>query len=345
MKFPARELTGHLARQLAPVYVVTGDEPLLVSEALKEIRVRARQDGFEQREHYVVERSNTFNWQELEANANNLSLFSNRRVIELRLPTPRPGDLGSRTLRALVERSDPDLILLIATTRLDKAAAKSVWVRCIEKHGVVVQVWPIGRPELPRWIARRAATSGLNFTASAAELLADRVEGNLLAADQEIQKLVMSLGKGTADELAVLEEVASNTRFDVFRLADAILSGDAGRAMRVLDGLRIEGIAPALVLWAISRDLCLLARLKVAALIGESEASSLKRHRVWQRRQPLVKNALKRFELDQLTSLLVRASEVDSVIKGTLRGNSWDELIRLVMVMLDPGSLKIQRSF
>ena len=342
MKFPARKLTDHLAHQLAPVYVVTGDEPLLVSEALKEIRVRARQDGFEQREHYVIER--TFKWQELEASANNLSLFSNRRVIELRLPTPRPGDLGSRTLRALVERSDPDLILLIATTKLDAAAAKSVWIRCIEKHGVVVQVWPIDRPELPRWIAQRAATAGLNLTASAAELLADRVEGNLLAADQEIQKLVMSLGEGTADELAVLEEVASNARFDVFRLADAILSGDAGRAMRVLDGLRVEGIAPALVSWAISRDLCLLARLKVAALIGESEASSLNRPEFRRQRQPLVRNALRRFELDQLTSLLVRASEVDNVVKGTLRGNPWDELIRLVMVMLDPGSLKVQRS-
>ncbi len=342
MKFSARKLTDHLAHQLAPVYVVTGDEPLLVSEALKEIRVRARQDGFEQREHYVIER--TFKWQELEASANNLSLFSNRRVIELRLPTPRPGDLGSRTLRALVERSDPDLILLIATTKLDAAAAKSVWIRCIEKHGVVVQVWPIDRPELPRWIAQRAATAGLNLTASAAELLADRVEGNLLAADQEIQKLVMSLGEGTADELAVLEEVASNARFDVFRLADAILSGDAGRAMRVLDGLRVEGIAPALVSWAISRDLCLLARLKVAALIGESEASSLNRPEFRRQRQPLVRNALRRFELDQLTSLLVQASEVDNVVKGTLRGNPWDELIRLVMVMLDPGSLKIQRS-
>ena len=342
MKFSARKLTDHLAHQLAPVYVVTGDEPLLVSEALKEIRVRARQDGFEQREHYVIER--TFKWQELEASANNLSLFSNRRVIELRLPTPRPGDLGSRTLRALVERSDPDLILLIATTKLDAAAAKSVWIRCIEKHGVVVQVWPIDRPELPRWIAQRAATAGLNLTASAAELLADRVEGNLLAADQEIQKLVMSLGEGTADELAVLEEVASNARFDVFRLADAILSGDAGRAMRVLDGLRVEGIAPALVSWAISRDLCLLARLKVAALIGESEASSLNRPEFRRQRQPLVRNALRRFELDQLTSLLVRASEVDNVVKGTLRGNPWDELIRLVMVMLDPGSLKVQRS-
>ena len=342
MKLNARQLTGHLARQLASAYVVTGDEPLLVSEALEEIRARARREGFDQRDHHVVER--TFKWQELQAGAQNLSLFSSRRIIELRLPTPRPGDLGARTLRDLVERRDPDRLLLIATTKLDAAATRSAWIKCIEKHGVVVQVWPIDRPELPGWIRRRAATSGLDLTMPAAELLADRVEGNLLAADQEIQKLVMLRGEGRADEADVLEAVASNTRFDVFLLTDAILSGDARRAMRVLDGLRTEGVEPALVLWAISRDLCLLARLKAAALSGEGEASILSRHRVWQRRQPLVKKALRRYESDQLTRLLVQASEVDNVIKGVLRGSPWDELIRLVMATLDPGSLQAQRS-
>ena len=217
-------------------------------------------------------------------------------------------------------------------------------MKSIEAQGVVVQVWPIERPALPDWIRRRAAASGLDLTRPAAELLADRVEGNLLAADQEVQKLVLLLGEGRADEGAVLDAVASNTRFDVFTLTDAILSGNTRRAMKVLDGLRAEGAEPALVSWAISRDLCLLARLKAAALSGEGEASSLSRHRVWQRRQPLVKSALRRFEPDQLTRLLVRASEVDNVIKGVLRGNPWDELIRLVMEFLDPDSLRAHGS-
>ena len=341
MKLQARQLTGHLARELASVYLVAGDEPLLVSEALEEIRARARKGGFEQRDLYVVERA--FKWRELEADAQNLSLFSNRRIIELRLPTPRPGDVGARTLRSLAERPDPDRLLLIATTKLDAAAARSVWVKCIESQGVIVQVWPIERPALADWIRRRAAASGLALTRPAAELLADRIEGNLLAADQEIQKLVLLLGEGTADEDAVLGAVASNTRFDVFTLTDAILSGNARRAMKVLDGLRAEGAEPALVSWAISRDLCLLARLKAAALSGEGEASSFSRHRVWQRRQPLVKRALRRFEPDQLTRLLVRASEVDNVIKGVLRGSPWDELMRLVMEILDD-SLRGHRS-
>ena len=342
MKLQARQLTSHLARELASVYLVTGDEPLLVSEALEEIRARAREQGFEQRDLHVVERA--FKWRDLEAGAENLSLFASRRIIELRLPTPRPGDVGARTLRSLVERPDPDRLLLIATAKLDAAAARSVWVKSIETQGVVVQVWPIERPALPDWIRRRAAASGLDLTRPAAELLADRVEGNLLAADQEVQKLVLLLGEGRADEGAVLDAVASNTRFDVFTLTDAILSGNTRRAMKVLDGLRAEGAEPALVSWAISRDLCLLARLKAAALSGEGEASSLSRHRVWQRRQPLVKSALRRFEPDQLTRLLVRASEVDNVIKGVLRGNPWDELIRLVMELLDPDSLRAHGS-
>ena len=342
MKLQARQLTSHLARELASVYLVTGDEPLLVSEALEEIRARAREQGFEQRDLHVVERA--FKWRDLEAGAENLSLFASRRIIELRLPTPRPGDVGARTLRSLVERPDPDRLLLIATTKLDAAAARSVWVKSIETQGVVVQVWPIERPALPDWIRRRAAVSGLDLTRPAAELLADRVEGNLLAADQEVQKLVLLLGEGRADEGAVLDAVASNTRFDVFTLTDAILSGNTRRAVKVLDGLRAEGAEPALVSWAISRDLCLLARLKAAALSGEGEASSLSRHRVWQRRQPLVKSALRRFEPDQLTRLLVRASEVDNVIKGVLRGNPWDELIRLVMELLDPDSLRAHGS-
>ena len=338
MKLQARQLTSHLIRKLASVYLVAGDEPLLVFEALEEIRARARAQGFEQRDLFVVERG--FKWRELEADAENLSLFSSRRIIELRLPTPRPGDVGARTLRSLVERQNPDRLLLVATTKLDAAAGRSVWVKCIETEGVVVQVWPIERPALPDWIRRRAAAADLDLTRPAAELLSNRVEGNLLAADQEIQKLALLLGQGSADEDAVLDAVASNTRFDVFTLTDAIMSGNPGRAMKVLDGLRAEGAAPALVSWAISRDLCLLARLKAAALSGEGEANSLSRHRVWQRRQPLVKSALRRFEPDQLTRLVVRASEVDSVIKGILRGSPWDELVRLVMEILDRDFLR-----
>ena len=338
MKLPARQLSAHLARELAPVYLVAGDEPLLVAEALEALRVRARQDGFEHRDLHVVERG--FKWAELQGNADNLSLFATRRIMELRLPSPRPGDLGARTIRALVERPDPDRFLLIATTKLDSAASRSAWVKCIEQSGAVVQVWPIDRSELPRWIRQRAAGASLELTTDAAEVLADRVEGNLLAADQEIQKLGLLRGEGRVDEKAVLEAVASSARFDVFRLTDALLDGNARRAMKVLDGLRTEGVEPALISWAISREICLLAGLKTAALSGESEDRNLARHGVWRQRQGLVKRALRRFQPGQLTRLVVQASEVDSVIKGIVRGRPWDELTRLAMAVSSPGSLK-----
>ena len=334
MKISAQKLASHLTRTLAPVYLVAGDEPLLVAEALDSIRARARQDGFEYRDLVIVERG--FKWAELESDSDNLSLFATRRIVELRLMTPRPGDEGRRVIRALVERPDPDRLLLIATTKLDSSAAKSVWVKSIEKNGVVVQAWPVDRPDLPRWITERAGRMSLSFSTSAAELLADRVEGNLLAADQEIQKLAILLGSGSVDERTVLEAVASNARFDVFRLTDALLAGNARRSIAVLDGLRAEGVEPVLVSWALSRELILLSRLAVAVQEGASENQAISKHRVWPaQRQPLVKRALRRYRLRTLTDLLAQAAKVDDVIKGVRRGQPWDELTQLVLAMLN----------
>lgn len=334
MKFAADRLATHLTKNLAPVYLVTGDEPLLVTEALESIRVRARQDGFEQRDLVVVERG--FKWEELEADADNLSLFATRRILELRLASPRPGDNGRRTISSLVGRLDPDRILLIATTKLDSAASRSAWVKSIQTRGVVVQVWPIERSKLPRWIQQRAGRARLKFSTGAAELLADRVEGNLLAADQEIQKLALLRGEGSVDEQMVLDAVANNSRFDVFRLVDAILEGDARRSLAIVAGLRAEGIAPALVSWALSRELCLLTRLKSAELQGDSAGRASSKQRVWpQYRQPLVARALRNYRLGQLTALLAQAAEVDGVIKGVSQGRPWDELTQLVIGMLN----------
>jgi DNA polymerase-3 subunit delta len=334
LKLAADRLATHLTKTLASVYLVAGDEPFLVAEALKSIRVRARQGGFEHRDLIVVERG--FKWEELEADADNLSLFSSRRILELRLTSPRPGDNGRRTICALLDKPDPDRLLLIATTKLDSAASRSVWVKTIEKSGVVVQVWPIERPKLPRWIQERAGRAGLKFSKGAAELLADRIEGNLLAADQEIQKLALLLGEGNVDEQMILDAVANNSRFDVFRLVDAILDGNPRRSLAIVDGLRAEGIAPALVSWALSRELCLLTRLKSAESQGDSEGRETSRQRVWpQYRQPLVARALRKYRLGQLTALLAQAAEVDRVIKGVSQGRPWDELTQLVIDMLN----------
>ena len=332
MRANGRQLGGLLARGLLPAYLVAGDEPLLVSEAAAQIRARARRDGFEQRDYHTVERG--FDWQELTAGADNLSLFATRRIVELNLPKPQPGAAGGRALRDLMQSPDPDRLLLVVTRKLDSSASRSAWVKAIDKGGAVIQVWPVDRPHLPAWIRQRAQTLGLRLAPATAEWMADRVEGNLLAADQEVRKLVLLLGEGAADDAAVRDAVASNPRFDVFRLADALLAGQAARTLRILDSLRAEGAAPSLVLWAISRDLGLLAKLKFAARNGAIPAPVLKRHGVWPRRQPLVKNALERLETTHLTEHIVLAAETDRVIKGAQAGNAWQQLTSLAMAIL-----------
>lgn len=336
MKINAQQLGASLRKSLAPVYLVTGDEPLVVTEALDSIRARARNDGFDYRDLVVVDRG--FKWSELEGESDNLSLFASRRILELRLMSPRPGDDGRRVIQALIDRPDPDRVLLISTTKLDSSASRSKWVKSIETNGVVVRAWPVDRDDLPRWISARAKRVKLNFSTSAAELLADRVEGNLLAADQEIQKLALILGSGDVDEAVVFDAVASNTRFDVFRLTDSILAGNMQRSIAILDGLRAEGVEPVLISWALHRELILLSRLAVAIQQGVGESQAFSKFRVWpQQRQPLVRSALRRYDVGRLTKLISQAASVDDVIKGVRRGRPWDELTQLVLAMLDRG--------
>lgn len=337
MKLPLRQLSRHLSQGAAGIYLVAADEPLLVGEAADAIRAAARRTGFDEREVMTVERG--FRWESVGAAADSLSLFGSRKIIELRMHSPRPGDAGARTIRALAEAADPDrLVLIVIDAKLDASAARSVWVKTIERHGVVVQIWPIERAELPGWIAERASGYEIELTHRAAELLADRAEGNLLAADQELRKLSLVGHSGAIDEAEVLDQVSSSARFDVFRLGDAVLAGDAVRALRVLDGLRAEGIQPTLVSWALVRELDLVGRLHGADLRGEHPDTVLGRLRVWNRRWPLLKRAAKRWSPDALTDLIVHAGRVDRTIKGVLPGRPWSALTGLVLAAVDPRS-------
>jgi DNA polymerase-3 subunit delta len=315
------------------VYLVAGDEPLLVDEALEEIRVAARRDGFTTRELHVVERS--FRWADLESEADNLSLFATRKIVELRMATPRPGDAGSRAIASLVERDDPDRLLLIGVgEKLDKDVQRTAWVKAIEGHGVLVEVWPIDRAELPRWVQQRASAAKLKLTPSAAQLLAERVEGNLLAADQEIKRLALTAAGEAVDEAEVLESVANNSRFDVFALADAVLAGETARAFKILWSLRAEGVAPVLISWALNRDIGLLAQLDYAVRHGDNLDGALQRQGVWRRRQEIVKRATRRFKTRQLAALLTQAAQVDAALKGVFPAEPWATLTGLLIAML-----------
>jgi DNA polymerase-3 subunit delta len=314
------------------VYLVAGDEPLLVDEALEQIRVAARRAGFTTRELHVVDRS--FRWAELESEADNLSLFATRKIVELRMASPRPGDEGARTLGSLAERDDPDRLLLIGVNQKLGDAQRTAWVKAIEEHGVRVDVWPIDRAELPRWVQQRATAAKLKLTPSAAQLLAERVEGNLLAADQEIKRLALTAGGAAVDEAEVLESVANNSRFDQFALADAVLGGETARAFKILWSLRAEGVSPVQISWALNRDIGLLAQLDYAERHGDSLDGVFQRQRVWERRQGLVRRAMRRFKTRQLAALLTQAAQVDAALKGVFPAEPWATLTGLLIAML-----------
>lgn len=345
MKIQPSGLKRQLSSGLAPVYLVAGDEPLLVADALDQIRAAARRAGFETRDVHVVERG--FDWNAVLAGADNLSLFAARRILELRMPSPRPGDAGAKALRSLAAGKDPDRLLIVAIdARLDSSAASSQWVKALEGAGVLVDARPIERGELPRWIRSRGGRYAIELTPDAAELLADRVEGHLLAADQELMKLSLVAGKadvGPIGEADVQAAVADSARFDVFRLTDAVLAGDAPRAVRVLHGLRAEGVQPVLVCWALARELGVLSTLKLAEMRRERLDGVYGRLRIWPKRRALLEGALKRYEWKHLTGLLGRAVEVDAIVKGAPGMPPWDALTQLVLAMLAPGRARSPR--
>jgi DNA polymerase-3 subunit delta len=334
LKVPFRQLDSHLNRNLAKVYLVAGDEPLLVDEALEQIRAAAMRTGFTSRELHTAERS--FKWVDLLAGADNLSLFATRKIVEIRLAAPKPGDEGAETIAALCERNDPDTLVIVAVGEKLGQASRTAWVKAVEQHGVVVEIWPIERGELPRWIQQRAAAQKLKLTPAAAQSLAERVEGNLLAADQEIKRLALTAAGREVDEAEVLEFVANNSRFDVFALADAVLAGETGRTFKILSGLRAEGVHPVQISWVLNRDISLLARLEYALRHGDNLEGALVRSGVWQRRQPLVRKALAKFKAPRLKALLAEAARVDAALKGVFPAEPWTTLTDLLVALLRP---------
>lgn len=329
-----------MKRGLAGIYLIAADEPLLVAEATDEVRRAAMAQGFDERTVHFVERG--FRWDSLASGGESLSLFSTKQIVELRMATPRPGDAGAKAIRALAEAEDADRLVIISIhSKLDANASKSVWVKTLAKHGVVVEIRPVTRRDLPGFIARRAKKYGLTINTDAAELLADRVEGNLLAADQDLAKLAMICDDGRVDTEAVQQSVASSARFDVFRLSDAVIAGDLTRAVRVLDALKSEGVAPALVIWALAREISLLSQLKHGAQKGRSPTEMMAHLRVWQSRQSAISRALGRYSDAYLGRLLRQAENVDRAAKGVDSAPVWPAITGLVLALLAPESHRL----
>ncbi|CAN5290561.1 DNA polymerase III subunit delta [soil metagenome] len=328
MKISPDQLPGRLARGLAPVYLVAGDEPLLVMEACDAIRGTARAAGFSERELIVAERG--YNWTALEGRSANLSLFAAKRILEIRLPTGKPGSEGAAALARLAEGGLDDTLLLVVTPKLEGGARLPAWAKSLDRAGAFIQVWPVDASRLPRWIDTRMRARGLHPAREAVELLAERVEGNLLAADQEIEKLLLLAGPGAVDVDAVRRVVADSARFDVWQLVDAALIGEAARALRILEGLRAEGVEPVFILWALVRELRALATAASEMKTGRTAEQAVAAARVWPKRRSLVRQALMRHDAASASALVSSSAHADQVLKGCRPGLSWEQLSRLV---------------
>jgi DNA polymerase III subunit delta len=322
MKLTPDSLTTHLAERLLPAYLISGDEPLLTGEAADAVRARARAAGFSEREVHFIERAG--DWDALRAAAASRSLFGARRVLEIRLGSGRPGAAGNATLAALLAMRDPDMLLLILAPRLERDAQGAEWVRAVETHGGWVQVWPVPPERLTSWLRARCHRLGLELSDAALELLAARTEGNLLAAHQELAGLALLARAGGVTADTVGASVADSARFDVFQLREAVLAGEATRALRILAGLRAEGTEATLVLWALTRAL----RDAWGARAGGGGGPP-----AWSRHGAALAQAARRASRLPFTALTQRAGRADRMIKGRASGDPWDELALLAAAL------------
>ncbi len=338
-------LATHLTKRLSPLYVVHGDEHLLAIEASDCIRVAARKAGYTERDVLQVDRH--FKWNRLVESGQSLSLFGDRKLIELRIPGGKPGKDGSAALQAYAKTIvEGDTITLVTLPRLERDQKSSAWFGALEAAGVTIEAPVVDRTRLPAWIVDRLAAQGQSADPESLAFLADRVEGNLLAAHQEVQKLGLLYPTGRLGHDDVREAVLDVARYDVFKLGEAMLAGDATRVVRMVDGLRGEGESPVLVHWAITEEVRALLRAKLGVADGQPLSTLLRQLRVWGGRERLFEPAMRRLSLPVLRNALVRCSEIDRLVKGlrnlgaTPMGDAWTELSRLGVLIAGRGTAR-----
>lgn len=314
MKVSSDQLTHQLAKALCPIYLIAGDEILLANEAADAVRAKARKEGFTERELHFVERG--FDWAELRATSRTLSLFAERKIVELRMPSAAPGEQGAQVLIEMAEERAADTLVLVLTGKLDGRTQNARWVSAIEKHGAFVQVWPVELPRLPAWIRERLGRHGLQVDQSVAQVLAERTEGNLLAAHQEVEKLALLVPPGPVSLETVLDVVADSARYGVLQVGEAAMRGQAARALHILAGLQADGSEPPVALWALNKDLQWLARAEALMRAGQNADSAMNALYVWRPRQAAMKQALARLTCNDIAALIADAERCDRAIKG-----------------------------
>ena len=332
MQLRPEQLSAHLAKPLAPLYVVHGDDPLLVIEAGDAIRVAARAQGYAERE--VLVSGQGFRWDELRLAAGNLSLFGGNKLVDLRIPNGKPGKDGGEALQRHAKALPEGVVTLITLPELDWATRKSAWFLALAEAGVALELAAPERDQLPRWIAARLARQNQSAPPEALAFIADHVEGNLLAAHQELQKLALLHPEGALTLAQVEEAVLNVARYDVDKLRLALLEGSPARCARLLEGLAGEGSAPPLVLWALASEIRTLTHLRAGMERGQPLPGLLKAERIFEdRRRSAVERALARLSLGQLRAALLHAARIDRMVKGLAAGDVWDEFLSLCLRM------------
>ena len=329
MQLPIEALPRHLNSGLKPLYVVHGDALLLAIEAADSIRAAARNAGYTERDTLIAEQH--FKWGELRSCAQSLSLFAQRKIVDLRIPSGKPGTEGGQALQEYAANLDGDVLTLITLPKLDWSAQKSQWFGALEKNGVVICADDIPRSRLPEWLAGRLRRQGQSTDNATLEFLADRSEGNLIAAFQEIQKLGLLFPEGELGFDQVKDAVMDVARYDIFKLSEAMLTGDTARYAHILDGLRAEGTATVLILWALCEEIRTMGRLLLAIRRGSSMTDALRELRVRRDKLSLIENAARRARLPQIERAIGHCARIDKTIKGLRDGDIWDELLQLGM--------------
>jgi len=329
MRIKLADLERQLKRELLPVYLISGDEPFQLGQAADAIRAAARRGAYAERE--VVEAGPQIEWQQLVVATRSLSLFGDGRVIDLRVANGKVGNEGGKTLKAYCQAPPQDVLLLITMPKLDQKQLASAWAKAIDEIGGILQVWPLEYRQLVAWLQQRLRQADIQATPEVVQILAERVEGNLLSAAQEIEKLVLLHGTGEIGLEQIDSAVADNARFDVFALLDAALGGSPRHALRMLHGLRAEGTPAPVVLWALARELRTLLTVLRAIERGAGLEQALGAARVWPKRKSLFYAAVQRQRIDQVNRLLIICQETDAAIKGALQNDPWQRLVELTL--------------
>lgn len=332
MKLAIQQLESHAAKSLSPIYLISGDEILLVQEAVDFLRKSALQKGFTERVRISSDTGQ--DWGKLlYATGHSLSLFAEQRLLELDLRGSKMNQANSEILQSYANNPPLNTLLIIYTHKLDTKALQSKWVKAIDKQGILITVWPVTAEQLPQWIMQRAKKSHLLLTNEAAARLAHQVEGNLLAAAAEIEKLCLLQPKGILDADALENIIANHAHFDIFNLVDSVLAGNGKRSLHILQNLFAEDTEPTLINWALTRELNTMAELGKALQQGNALSGLFGQFRIWEKRQPTVRAFLKRCTPAHCWDFLLQTAAIDRIIKGAESGHIQNELERLVLKM------------